>query len=192
MPDSSKIMAVTKLDAAQRQLRTGLRLWFYDGDPVSIHTLLAASHEIIHRLYRRKGLVNLLFDSDHFNDEYRGSFAKRMKEAPNFFKHANNDDELDKSFSFNPGLNDILPLFLVQALNDMGEELGLEEVSYIYWMKLYEPNAFELKVDIFPVDVTKKLLGVDKKDFFDACELLWGQGRMRNFLRPRPPEQKGR
>jgi hypothetical protein len=64
MPDSAAKITVTKLDAAKRQLRTALRLWFDDGDPVSIHTLLAAAHEIIHTLYRRKGLRDLLFDSD--------------------------------------------------------------------------------------------------------------------------------
>ena len=33
-------IVVTKLDAARRQLRTAIRLWFQEADPVSIHTLL--------------------------------------------------------------------------------------------------------------------------------------------------------
>ena len=40
MTDNAKI-TVTKLDAARRQLRTAIRLWFEEGDPVSIHTLAA-------------------------------------------------------------------------------------------------------------------------------------------------------
>jgi hypothetical protein len=183
---------VTKLEAAQRQLRTALNLWFQDGDPVSIHTLLSAAHEIVHRLYRNKGLVNLIFDSDLINEEYRGSFAKLIKQAPNFFKHANRDDELGASFTFNPETNDLLPGFLIQALRDMEENLGLEELAYVYWMSLHKPNLFQSGHGTFPVDAVKELVGVNKEEFFGACKLLWSQGQLRNFLVPRPPVLKGR
>lgn len=192
MPDSSRTIVITKLDAARRQLRTALRLWFHDGDPVSIHALLAAAHEIIHRLYRNQGFVNLIFDSDVIKDEFRGSFAKLIKQAPNFFKHASNEDELETPFSFNAEVNDLLPVFLIQALCDMEEKLGLEELAYAYWMKLFKPDVFQFKAEILPADAVKNLLEVDRKGFFDACELLWKQGRLRNFLQARPAEYKGR
>jgi hypothetical protein len=83
-------------------------------------------------------------------------------------------------------------LFLIQALRDMEEELGLEELAYTYWMKLFKPHVFQLKVDVLPANAIENLVGVEKKEFFDAWELLWGQGRLRNFLRPRPAEFKGR
>lgn len=180
---------VTKLDVAQRQLRSALRLWFLDGDPVSIHTLLSAAHEIIHRLYRNKGLVNLMYDSDLIKDEYRGEFARRMKKAPNFFKHAAQDSR--ETFIFNSGINDFLPVFLIQGLVDMGEDLALEERSYVYWMQLFEPHVFKSTGMLFPPDVAKNLVGVDKKEFLDACELLWADNLLRNILTPRPSEEKG-
>ena len=37
-----KNITVSKLDAAKRQLETVIRLYFFDGDPVSIHTLTSA------------------------------------------------------------------------------------------------------------------------------------------------------
>jgi len=49
---------INKLDAAKRQLRAAIRLWFDDGDPVAIHTLAHASHEIIHSLFKKKGLLD--------------------------------------------------------------------------------------------------------------------------------------
>src|SRR5882757_10177397 len=137
-------ITVTKLDAAQRQLRTALRLWFQDGDPVAIHALLAAAHEIIHRLYRNKGLRNLMFDNELIKDEYRKEFAKSMKKAPSFFKHAAQDGgDTDASITFYPEVNGVLPLFLIQGLRDMGEQLGLEELSYIRWMSIHEPKLFK-------------------------------------------------
>jgi hypothetical protein len=79
MTDFKDGITVTKLDAARRQLRTALRLWFHDGDPVSIHALLAAAHEIIHRLYRNKGLRNLMFDNENIEEEHRGYLPKRSR-----------------------------------------------------------------------------------------------------------------
>jgi hypothetical protein len=183
-------LEITKLDAARRQLRTALHLWFGDGDPVSIHTLLAAAHEIIHRLYRNKGLVNLVFDTDLIKDEYRGEFAKKIKEAPNFFKHANHDT--DKSILFNPEANDYMAMFLLQALADMGEEFGLEERAYIWWLLIRGPHVFQSKGKFLPAEIVQNLKGINKKQFLQACELLHGQGQLRNFLGPRPPELKGR
>jgi hypothetical protein len=184
-------LKITKLDAAQRQLRSALRLWFSDGDPVSIHTLLAAAHEIIHRLYRNKGFVNLVFDTDLIKDEHRGEFAKKLKEAPNFFKHANRDDT-DASILFNPEANDYLAIFVVQALADMGEEFGLEERAYIWWLLIHGPELFQSKAKFLPVEIVQNLKGINKKQFLQACEFLHSQGQLRNFLGPRPPELKGR
>ena len=184
-------LKITKLDAARRQLRTALGLWFADGDPVSIHTLLAAAHEIIHRLYRNKGLVNLVFDTDLIKDEYRGEFARRIKEAPSFFKHANHDAD-DASILFNPETNDYIAMFLVQALADMGEEFGLEERAYIWWLLIRGPELFQSKAKFLPIEIVQNIKGIDKKQFLHACELLHSQGQLRNFLGPRPPELKGR
>ena len=44
---------VSKLDAARRQLETAIRLFFYDGDFVSTHTLAAAAFNVLNDLSRR-------------------------------------------------------------------------------------------------------------------------------------------
>src|SRR5262245_42997551 len=41
------IERVSKLDAARRQIRTAIRLFFEDGDTVSIHTLTSAAEELL-------------------------------------------------------------------------------------------------------------------------------------------------
>lgn len=189
MPDSGDGIEITKLDAAQRQLRTALYLWFNDRDPVSIHALLAAAHEIIHRLYRNKGLSNLMFDSDLVKDEFRGDFARKIKEAPNFFKHASHDS--GETCIFNPKVNDVLPMFLIQALRDMGEKLGLEELSYIRWIRIHSPELFKPGGHVPPIDLVKQVIGINKAEFLQACELLWRQGQLHDNLGARPPDLKG-
>jgi hypothetical protein len=67
----TSLITVSKLDAAHRQLRTAIRLWFMDGDPIAIHTLACAAHDIIHTLFKRKGLKGLIFDSEIIKEEER-------------------------------------------------------------------------------------------------------------------------
>ena len=64
-------LKIDKLDAARRQLRTAIRLWFNNGDPVAIHTLVSAAHEAVHTLFRRAGFRGLMFDAPHIKEEYR-------------------------------------------------------------------------------------------------------------------------
>ena len=48
-------VAITKLDAARRQLWVAISLWFQDGDEVAIHTLACAAHQIIHDINQHRG-----------------------------------------------------------------------------------------------------------------------------------------
>jgi hypothetical protein len=77
------------VEAAQRQLRTAITLWFDDGDAVSVHTLAFAAYEIFHAVsehrdpYRR----DLLFDTFLIKDEFRRDWNKLVRREANFFKH---------------------------------------------------------------------------------------------------------
>lgn len=51
---------ISKLDSARRQLETAVRLFFVDGDPVSVHTLAAAAGEVLADLARQEEKVGLL------------------------------------------------------------------------------------------------------------------------------------
>ncbi len=177
MADQIQKMTVTKLEAAQRQLRTAIRLWFNDGDPVSIHTLLAAAHEIIHRLYRNKGLSGLLFNSKRIKDEFRAEWARKIKEAPNFFKHATHEPA-QATLEFRPGVNGTLPIFMIQALRDMGEPLGMEEMAYTRWKWVTEPELFHLESGCPPVHLVEHFKGVTKTEFFKVMETLAAKGEL--------------
>ena len=93
MDTEAKTITISKLDAARRQLRTAMTLWFGEGDPVSIHTLANAAYEVIHVISKKRNKYrhDLLFDSDLIKDEYRGEFNKLIKKPGNFFKHAKDD-----------------------------------------------------------------------------------------------------
>lgn len=166
---------VTKMDAARRQLGTAIELWFTDGDPIAIHTLAAATHEIMHTLFKRKGLQGLVFDSDLIKEEYRGEFAKRMKEDANFFKHARED--ADAKREFDPRVNEFLILASVVALQRMGEAFNATELAFYWWLWIHRPNFFILKDPNYhlPVNLRRDLRDIEKKQFFEMSQLLWRQ-----------------
>jgi hypothetical protein len=89
-------ITLTKIEAAHRQIETALNLWFHEGDPVSIHTLAAAAHRVVHDVAEYHGLDGaMLTDSNRlFQWGYDPKdFKKRVRKSETFFKHALNDPE---------------------------------------------------------------------------------------------------
>jgi hypothetical protein len=137
--DSSTI-TLSKLEAASRQLRTAITLWFDEGDPVSVHTLAFAAYEIFHMVsahrdpYRR----DLLFDSDWIKDEYRRDWNKHIRREANFFKHGDRDPE--GSIDFNPDLSDWFILFATYARRLCCEPQSEEETLFTWWIQINRPH----------------------------------------------------
>jgi hypothetical protein len=174
MSDAS--LVVTKLDAAKRQLRTAIELWFADADPVSVHTLAAAAHEIVHTLYRRKGLSGLMFDSPLIRDDMRSEFARRVKAISTFFKHAQRD--ADETLSFNPVANETHMLFATYGLHLMGESHEITEKALIAWFMLHEPQFFERNVfaQFPPIEGIESFRNASRKQFFEIFKLAYRDG----------------
>jgi hypothetical protein len=46
--DPDLMIRLGKVDVARRQPQTAITLWFTEGDPVSVHTLVFAAYEVFH------------------------------------------------------------------------------------------------------------------------------------------------
>ena len=106
-----KIIKISKLDGAKRQLETAVRLYFSTGDPVSIHTLTCAAYNVIRDINKaRKGPPMLIKDQlkEKIKPEYKELWSGKINEAENFFKHADKDPE--SALDFNPDQTDMLIL----------------------------------------------------------------------------------
>ena len=121
---------ITKIDAARRQLRTAIELWFADGDPISIHTLAAAAYQIIHDLNRRNKGPDLLLDSKYIKDEKRREFVSLVKSTSNFMKHADRGKMgMAKSIEFSSDSNVGLITFFFGACGAGGLLSILRSIS---------------------------------------------------------------
>jgi hypothetical protein len=124
-----KNITITKLDAAKRQLETVIRLYFHDGDPVSIHTLVCAAYNIIRDINKRRN-GRPMFAKDEFIEfvkpEHQKEVRKKINAAENFFKHG----QLGVgTLDFNPEASE-WPIF--------------EAVSYYYKLTGEDPPLFNL------------------------------------------------
>ena len=135
-------MRITKLQAARNHLRTACALWFADTDPISVHTLAYAAHEVIHRIYRSEGNTDLLYDTTVIKDEFRNDFAKTLKKSANFFKHADRETKANDSTEFNPELNELLLMTSITGLQRLGQKLEPSESALLFWLYLHHPAWF--------------------------------------------------
>jgi hypothetical protein len=175
-------VVVTKMDAARRQLRAAIRMWFAEDDPVAIHTLAHAAHEILHRLYRNRGLDNLVFDSKLIKPEFKKDFAAAIKASATFFKHASRDGTEDTSITFDPSLNDMYIVMSVGALQKMNELFVHEEFAVLFWLKCTKPHLFSknLGQEPIPVEIAAEVRQMSRIEFFQE----FMKGRWGRFVSP--------
>jgi len=129
---------ITKLEAARRELATAIRLYFEDGDIVSIHTLAAASHQVIHDVNTQRGKVTMLFDSEVIKDEFRAKAVGLLRQDSNFLKHADRDP--DGILDLAPEKSESLVVFSLLGLGSLDIPLSDLESAFLAWFSLRHPE----------------------------------------------------
>jgi hypothetical protein len=152
----------SKIDVARRQLSTAIRLFFEQRDPVAVHTLVAASHQILADLGDAAGVLSLLKGSNK-----TAEFIRKMNYAANFFKHADNDP--DGRINIEP-LGRFTAEFLMDAvvlLQRLTNELPIE--GKIFWMWFVKKNR-----ELFEGsgDAIQQLIDSDVPDDFSTLVAL--------------------
>jgi hypothetical protein len=178
MTNNTKI-TVTKLDAAQRQLRTAIRLWFEDGDPVSIHALAFAAYEIAHVVSKKRDRTrrDLIFDSLRVKDEHRADWNRTIKKHATFFKHA--DKDWNGSIELEPILSVLFMMGAGAGLRLAGEPESAEESSFAFWMFLHRPRWASPRMrkvfeDSIPVEQLARMKAIPKSRFLKAVKITRG------------------
>jgi hypothetical protein len=125
-------MRLTKIDVAEAQIRTAVRLFFENGHPVPIYTLANAAREIV-------ATIGAQIDVETVQQELavnRGTSVKEMLRplgaAANFFKHA--DRDADQTLDFDEGDAEVV---LQLACHDFGRITGgmpVEAQIYEAWI----------------------------------------------------------
>lgn len=138
-------LKLSKLDVAKRQLETVIRLYFSHGDPVSIHTLTAASYNVIRDLNKNNS-GEKLFAKDRFMDYVKEGHEKEVWDfitsAENFFKHADRDH--DEILNFKPEQSEILIFEGCVTYYKLSREFPPLFRLYYAWFIAHHSNWFRL------------------------------------------------
>jgi len=124
---------VSKLQAAQRQADTAIRMLFSGEDPVSIHTLAMASFRILRDLAKHQGNNTFLANTDLIIKKSKErQFWGGLQSFSNFLKHADRDPEAIKE-GIDEKVNDGILLFVTELYSTLGNELTPEMRALKYW-----------------------------------------------------------
>lgn len=156
---------VTKIDAARSQLIEAIKLFFEDRDPVSIHTLVGASLQILNDHITDIGEVydnNLIFHykTIYIKDEFRKLWNSKMNESKNFFKHADKDLKGGKlSIEFETTLNEFNIIEAIRCLRIVERDdfiYSIELKIFTSWFLLKYPQLLKQEVHDVPVELPYK------------------------------------
>jgi hypothetical protein len=129
-----------KVEAAERQLRQGIRLFFGCGDEVSIHTLTCAAREVLGALATLRGIdgpVDAAIMARVRSDKVK-EVSRLLREAQNFVKHADRDPE--KALTFYPEATVYL-LLDACILHSLLTGYHLPEThGFIFWFNTWKPD----------------------------------------------------
>lgn len=133
-------MDISKLDAAKRQLDTAINLYFKNADPVSIHTLTAAAHQILMDIANLERVKSFMKDAA-LKIVRKGSkkeYLSIVTKAENFFKHAEKDPRA--LLKFNPEQTEYLLLDAVEMYMQLTKEFPEDMSIFRVWFLLKHPS----------------------------------------------------
>jgi hypothetical protein len=159
-------LKVSKTDAARRQLETAIRLWFNDGEPVSIHTLTAAAHQLVHDLGKARGVSAILRDLSAAKPEYKKKIQQIISKSENFFKHADRDP--DELLDFNPESTEVYIMDAAMTYEALTSERPHILRAYQMWMTIKHPEILreEYRVQMQAAIKDPMLSNIGKQEFF--------------------------
>lgn len=138
MKESHVSLKISKTDAAKRQLEAAIRMWFHDGDPVSIHTLAAAAHQVVHDLGKARGITAVLRELRDIRPEYKKQMQQAVARDENFFKHADRDP--DALLDFKPITTTFFLMDAVLTYEALTGERPPILRTFQMWMMLQDPQ----------------------------------------------------
>ncbi len=138
---------VSKIRAAEEQLKRAIVLFFKNEDPISTHTLASAAQEILESLGKRQGITSLKQQVVNQADESRrGQFINAMNDAKNAFKHADRDP--DGITKLNPEYTELVLWDAVNLFYKVTQQKIPAFVVYDLWIYSRYPEMRDFTPEI--------------------------------------------
>jgi hypothetical protein len=179
-------MKISKLDAARRQLETAVALYFHEGDPASIHTLVGAAYELLLTLSEKVGEQGTIkqWMAEYIKPDRMKEIHRALNAARNCFKHA--DADADAVLDYDPKQADYFMMDACWAYRRLsGERLPLFGV-FEAWasLTLARDVVHYPGTETIGAEAMKRLTSMSRQAFFDELLPLAYESRVHL---PAPP-----
>ncbi len=158
----SLVENISKVQAAERQLRLAIQLFFERRDPVAIETLAYAASTVLRDIGGHRGVEAPLRDSEIIRPERKTEWISALNRAANFFKHADKDPDGTLEFR-----TDVVPLTILEAADMLGRVAHRwvpETLVFFSWFVRKHPDL--LRPDAVTPEIAAALASdVDLDDF---------------------------
>ena len=138
---SPEIIEIPKLSAAQRQVSEAILLFLQQRDVVAIHSLTSAAHQVLSDIATAKGQDTIIKNNPRLTTDpgLRKEFYRRINEAFNFMKHADNDP--DGVLEFRPKVTPFMILDCVLIYWSLMREVPWVFQTFLVWYSLNHPGT---------------------------------------------------
>lgn len=135
-------VVITKLDAAHRQIRIAIRMYFADDDLVAIHTLTCAAREIYEKHCKAANSSRMfdLVQAEHPAHTEKALWSA-FNDVRNFLKHPDSNGDLNVTVELSDRINKLM-LFCTcyDCAMLCAEQTPVEVNAYHLWFMATEPN----------------------------------------------------
>jgi hypothetical protein len=176
---------VNKLEAASRQIDTAIRMTFSNEDPIAIHSIAAASRQIIKDICEIRGdIEGYLRFTNWIAEGHEKEFWNSINRSANFLKHA--DRDANAIHEMDAEENDFVILLASKWYHDLGCTTSLEMRTFIAWIAMCHPNFLTSDAQVAMagggVDsqfhtMSKALVSLPRSEQLKAGQLMLTQGR---------------
>jgi len=166
------IQTISKIDVTWHHLDTAITLWFQESDPISIHLLVSASHEIISDIIHYHGGRDPLFDNPYIKTGFKTVAKNHFRKHYNFFKHANRDPS--GTIEFNSSAPEYLIVYSILGLEQLNIKHSLLRFAFFLYFgfhnpELMEENGFKSFSKDFHVEILPELK-LPRREFFERLQ----------------------
>lgn len=134
---------IGKIDVARRQLCEAIRLLFSERDPVAIHTLVAAAHQVLFDIGKCQDVASIVKPIGKSSPSEEADHNKLINSAINFMKHADKDPNARINISPLSILAQDLLMDAVRMLQCIDGDLPIEAKTFWTWFVSYRRDEFE-------------------------------------------------
>jgi hypothetical protein len=168
-----RLVRVSKIEAARRQIEAAIWLWFVDSDTISVHTLAAAAHRLLRELAALWGVTAWPSSEAYLPKREERNEIFPLEDAAKFFREAKTKETYEVSEQWTE-------LYLFDAVIAYSNLAGQRRASALMStfvvrfgverQDLFVPDAFSLlERKVNKTFSLERLEGLSKMEFLKEC-----------------------